>query len=447
MAISDDASAWRRSLSMAAFVVAASSIYDLPYFLLGVFRPVALEAFGLSNTRAGIIMAVYGIVNMLLYLPGGTIADGFSPGLLMFVGLTLTGLGGFYMATFPSFVGLCFLLFAWSLSSIFIYWAAFVKAVRDWGAPGEQGWTWALFGAVQGMIGAIKLALMVEYFSSLLPQGAENATLAEKKSAIQAVIWIYSVCTCLAAILVLFGLPLHRDVSVDGRPVSPRLLTVAATGGLKACANMKVALIASILLSAYFCSHILNYFPQYAINGYHTTAVDAARIVTIGAWTKPMVCLAVGWFADRVRCSVVCAVCLCSFVVLFSIMGSMTPKPGNTGELATYVVLTNVTSASIASVFWALLQEANIPIKVTGAVVGFVSFVGYSPDAFSPPLVGYIMDTKPGLEGNQYSMLIGAGFALLGLCANLWLVQLLRTGPDANVVLDGEDEQLLAKKI
>lgn len=433
---------FNRALGMAALAVAASSIYDLPYFLLGPLRPVALEAFGLSNTNAGIVMAVYGLVNLALYMPGGSIADDLPPGALMFVGLVLTGMGGFYMATLPSFLGLCCLLFAWSLSSILVYWAAFVKAMRDWGAPTAQGWSWCMFSALSGLLGVIKLALIVEYFSTLLPDGAEKASLAEKQSAIKAVIMMYSMMTLIAAGMVALGIPLRHGSSAEDVIITPRESsgadTARAWAGVNVLSNLKVWLIASLLLASYFCTSVLNYFPQFAISGYGISAVGAARIGTIGAWVKPIVCLGAGMVADHVRCSVMCAVCLFVFLVLFSLMGSTAPQPGNIGELVTLVVLTNIAGAAISSVFWAILQEARVSLKVTGTVVGFVSVVGYSPDAFSPPLLGYIMDRKPGLEGNQDCMMVGAGFALFGLCASLWLAFTLASAPetDANKSLD-----------
>lgn len=434
---------------MVVLVASISTVYDLPYFLLGPFRPTALEAFGLTNTESGIALAVYGFVNLVLYAPGGPIADHFSPGLNMSIGLLLTGAGGFYMATFPPFPCLCLLLFVWSISSIMMYWAAFVKAVRMWGKPEDQAWSWCVLGALSATASAFKLVLIVFYFSSLLPNGAEHASLVEKRHAIQRVIHIYSIFTCFAAVLVVISFPIRTyssEQELSGGTECHDAVSASRADRFRAIATLKVALMASVLMAAYFCNTLTNYFPQFAVNGYRTTAVDAAWIVTLGAWAKPFVCLAVGSVALRARSSGVCAASLFCFLVVFTLMGINNPKAGRVWELIILVVLGTAAQAAVGSVFFAMLQEADIPSRVTGTVVGFVSIVGYSPDLFSPPLLGYIMDRHPGFAGNQYTMLVGAAFALFGLIAALFLVTLLRSTCEADAAkTKSEETPLIAK--
>lgn len=419
----DDGAREHGVLRMVALIAAGSSIYDLPYFLLGPLRPVALEVFRLSNTAAGLVMSVYGIFNLVLYLPGGSIADGLPAGALMLTGLIVTGAGGLYMASFPGFVGLCCLLFSWSLSSILIYWAAHVRCVRDTGRPEEQSWNWAKYSAAASAVGAIKLLLIVQYFSSLLPHGAEEATWDEKRQAIQKVLLIYSVLPFLASILVAFSLPLHKDEPSEERVVMAEQPFI--TSWEHVCRDPKAWLMAWILLSIYFCQGVNFYIPQFAMNGYGLGAVDAARIGTIGLWTKPIAALAAGRMSEKFRPSIVCAAGLGALLLLFSFMGTTAPQKGNVAQLVIYVLLLSAAGEGLSSIFWAILGEARVAGSVTGTVVGFVSFVGYSPDAFSPPFLGYILDTYPGVAGNMHCMLVGAGFALVGIIAALCLHSIL----------------------
>lgn len=409
-------------LGMVALVAAGSTIYDLPYFLLGPLRPVALETFNLSNTKAGIIMAVYGILNLVLYLPGGSMADELPIGALMIFGLVLTGLGGFYMATFPPFLGLCCLLCAWSFSSILLYWAAFVRSMRYIGRPDAQGWSWATYTAATGIVGAVKLTLIVEYFGILLPRGAEDATLQEKRHAIQCVLWVYSVLPFLAAILIAVALPLRICTSGALQTTGTR---ETFSNCLQVCADPRVWLMSFVLLAMYFCLSVNFYFPQFAMNGYGLSAVDAARIGTICAWTKPFTAVMAGYMAHRIRSSTVCAVGLAVLSLLFAFMGMTTPQRDNIVELVIFVALATVAGDAIFSIYWALLQETGIAGSVTGTAVGIISFVGYSPDAFSPPWLGYIMDTHPGVAGNQRTMIVGAAFATFGFATTLCLSTLV----------------------
>ncbi|GAK89178.1 transporter [Nonlabens ulvanivorans] len=47
--------------------------------------------------------------------------------------LFLTALGGIYMSTYPSYLGLSILYGYWGFTTIFLFWAAMIKATRVWG--------------------------------------------------------------------------------------------------------------------------------------------------------------------------------------------------------------------------------------------------------------------------------------------------------------------------
>ena len=77
-------------------------IYRLPY-LREVFYIPMQNAFHFNNFQMGFLTSMYGIVNFLLYIPGGVIADKFSYKILVPFSLIATGLLGFWYATIPSY--------------------------------------------------------------------------------------------------------------------------------------------------------------------------------------------------------------------------------------------------------------------------------------------------------------------------------------------------------
>ena len=82
---------------MLIIILAGELIFALPFHLARFFRPTFLQAFGLTNTQLGDIFAVYGVVAMLSYFPGGIIADKYPPNRLMSFSLLATALGGLYL--------------------------------------------------------------------------------------------------------------------------------------------------------------------------------------------------------------------------------------------------------------------------------------------------------------------------------------------------------------
>jgi hypothetical protein len=65
------------------------------------------------------------------------------------------------------------------------------------------------------------------------------------------------------------------------------------------------------------------------------------------------------------------------------------------------------------------MQEGRIPLILTGTAVGLISVVGYTPDIFATPMIGYILDTYPGILGHQYVFGVLVVFSLLGLLASI----------------------------
>ena len=79
-----------------------------------------------------------------------------------------------------------------------------------------------------------------------------------------------------------------------------------------------------------------------------------------------------------------------------------------------------------------------MPRSRTGAAVGLVSVVGFTPDMFYAPIAGRLLDRSPGLAGHQHNFLLLAGIAIVGAAAVLLLTRLAHTGPQAHEAKDPE---------
>jgi sugar phosphate permease len=84
---------------MVTLVLAGEIIFGLPFHTARFYRPTLLEAFEFTNTELGDVFAVYGVMAMIAYFPGGVLTDRFSARFLLTASLAATAIGGFYMAT------------------------------------------------------------------------------------------------------------------------------------------------------------------------------------------------------------------------------------------------------------------------------------------------------------------------------------------------------------
>jgi len=66
------------------------------------------------------------------------------------------------------------------------------------------------------------------------------------------------------------------------------------------------------------------------------------------------------------------------------------------------------------SLYFAVMEEGQIPLILTGTAVGLISLVGYTPDIFAGPAMGYLLENSPGAKGHQHVFWMLAFFSFIG---------------------------------
>ena len=111
----------RKYLTIAALGLAGGSIYFLPYIKY-IFYDAQIAAMGITNTQSGLLMTMYTVGNMILYIPGGIIADKVSPKKALVISLAATTvLAWIYAFTMNFMVGMVVWL-GLSFSTAFVFW-------------------------------------------------------------------------------------------------------------------------------------------------------------------------------------------------------------------------------------------------------------------------------------------------------------------------------------
>ena len=413
----DPVSPLRRALFMFSLVVAGEAVFALPFHVTRYFRPTVLAVFGFTNTQLGQAMAVYGVVAMLAYFPGGLIADRFTARSLVTISLLLTAMGGMYMATFPGVVGMAVLWGFWGVTSVFLLWAAMIRATRDWGGPERQGTAYGILDGGRGLFGALLAVVAAQAFAYFMPIDVAAASEAARAHAMRNIIWLYVAATFAAAALAWFGIPTirpHAATNNDAR----------VWRHVGEVLRMPAIWFQSIVVvTAYVAYKATDDFGLFATQAYGMDEVQSAWISGLSAWIRPIAALAAGWIADKSSASRVTAGCFVLLIAGFSTMGMMTAIPGLTWMLVSQIAITCVAVYGLRGVYFALFGQAAIPLAATGTAVGIVSVIGYTPDIFAPLVLGVILDAHPGAVGHQLFFAVVAVVAAIGLLATLGFVR------------------------
>ena len=396
-------------------------IFGLPFATGRFFRPTLLEVFGFTNTQLGDLFALYGLTAMLCYFPGGAIADRFSARTLLSASLIATALGGLYMATIPGPVGMAVLYAFWGVTTIFLFWGALIRATREWGGKREQGIAFGLLEGGRGVTAAVAASLLVLVLAAFMPDDATLATDAERRRGMQAVILGYSAITFLTGVLTWLVIPPpeHHEVR-RGNPFPNMLLVIG---------RPIIWAQAAIIVCAYCTYKAVDYYSLYLVQVIGMDEVDAAGVASLGAYIRPVGAVTAGLIADRFNATKSIGVAFGILAITY--FGLSLLLPDTAGHFLIYANLGVGLFAVFAlrGIYFALLQETRTPRQITGAAVGLISVVGYTPEIFFAPIAGRILDAAPGAEGFQNLFAFLAAIMVVGVVVVVWLSSLKRNIP------------------
>lgn len=394
-------------------VYAGEMIFSLPFHVPRFFRPTVLDVFAVNNAELGDIFAVYGIFAMLAYFPGGVIADHFSARKLMTSSLVATAIGGVYLAQIPGTIGLSLLFGYWGLTSILLFWAAMIKATREWGGPDRQGRAFGILDGGRGLVAAGAASVAVWMFSLVLPANIEALTHLQQQQAIQSVIYFYTAMTLLAAFFIWCFIP-----ETDRQ----RSAQIQVFCGIAVVIRQRAVWLQAMIIICAYCGYKgLDYYALYARDVLAMNEIESAQFTSIAAYLRPVAAIATGFIVDRYIASRV-------IVVFFFVLSgsylilSLAAVPGyGINLIYTNILITFVAVFGIRGVYFALVEETKIAGNVTGTAVGLVSVIGFTPDIFFAPVAGRILDASPGAAGFQNYFLMLSVFAIMGMLASLLL--------------------------
>ena len=414
----------QKFLILALLILSGEFIYFLPYVLSRVFRPTFLDVFQLNNFQLGSLFSVYGIVALLSYIYGGVITDRYSPRKLMSSALFLTALGGLVLASYPSYQTLQILYGYWGFTSVFLFWGAMIKATRLWGGNKNQGKAFGFLDGGRGIVAASMGSIGVFIFSLILTTEIESSSVIERQEAFKYVILFSSFMVAFIGLLVFVFLRNNEDKSTNTKSSLNSITNIKHV-----LQNQSIWLLMIIIMCAYVGYKVTDIYSLYASDVMLYDQIEAAEVGAVQLYLRPVVCIIIGLLADKTK-----NMFWIIFGFIIMLIGALIFSSGLIQPEMNFIfffslIVLAVGTYSIRALYFAVLKEANVPFALTGTAVGLISVVGYSPDIFAGPIMGYLLDTYPGVVGHQYVYLMLVVFSVIGLIASLRFVRLTKKTP------------------
>ena len=410
---------FRKYVVLFAMSLGYAASYMLPYIKY-VFYDQLLAGVGCNNEQAGFLLTVYTTMNLILYIPGGWVADKFSAKYVLVLSLIGSGLLNFVFALNMNYNTALVVWVLLSFTTAFAFWAGIIKAIRLLGHAAEQGKLYGFFSSGVGAFSAIVSSL------ALYAYGMYTA---DAVGGLKAVIYVQGAVCTLSGLLVLF---LYQEsteaaeASEDDKFKTSDVITV-----LKHPMTWTI----SILI---FCGHGIytstSYFNPYMTNVIGVTMTFSGVLAIVRTHVLRLTCGPLGGiFADKLQSpSKVILVCFASMTVLLGVFMALPVGTSAFVVIGLQLLLAAITFTSY-SILYSCIEEAGIPRKFTGTTVAVASMIGYLPDMIYNPLFGIWLDKY---ENAGYLYIFGflAASGIVGLAAALYIRRYSRAHAPAKAV-------------
>ena len=376
----------------------AGIIFQLPYIRETFYVPIQ-NAMNLSNAQMGLLSSGYATMSLFSYFIGGIIADKFSARKLLTFSFIATGILGLWFSTFPGYTISRVIFVLMGISTIITYWSACIKATRMLGTDEEQG---RLFGLQEGLRGIMN-ALLVFGMTAAFTRFADEV--AGASAAIK-------VCSIVVIIIGILNFIFIEDTKKEENSES---LAEITKGMFKALLIPRVWLLVAIVFTAYSVYGLIAYATTFAQQFYGLSAASAATLGGVRYLIQGAGGIVGGFLADKMksRFKVIIGGCI-GLALSFGLFIVMPSK----ASLCVMVVANFFVGLffiyAVRSQYFAVHDDAGIPINMSGRVSGIASCLGYTPDIFMYTLVGSGMDNygRPG-----YNMTWAYAMIAAVLCA------------------------------
>lgn len=368
-----------------------------------VFYDILKAALGLSDLQLSQLWGIFGVVAMLSYIGGGFLTDRIAPSKLISAALTLSGLLHLFMSCVQKSSEVTFLILliisaGMGFCAVFLYFPATSKILTTMSKEN----TGSIMGKYYGFGGLLTAAID-------LIATAVYANIGSELLLFKIIMRFFAVINIAAGVTIgiLFwnkNIELLKEERVRIKDI-PNVIR-----------QKNIWFLAFIILCNYIVCCMMSYYTPYLTREF---GLSEEKALLLGAIRLGVLCLVSGliWgrWTDRVKSAR--KVIGLSFGILFMLLVGLIVNDISVHLLSGAIAFTFgivLISLGIKSVSLVLISEQQISGRIIGTVIGVVSFIGYSPDAFFYPIAGWIVQN---FELNCYRILflIAAASAIAGL--------------------------------
>ena len=390
----------RNRITLVVISLCAGIIYQVPY-LKAVFYDALQTALGVSHTDLGSLNSIYGIVAMILYIPGGIMADKVRMKYLFPISMIACGLLVFWYSTIPPLRTLQLIHLLLGIFSILTFWSARVKIVRYLSDK-------TTFPTNQGISNSVyALAAMLCSFAALsfISSNTENSI-----DGLRAALVFYGIAYTAFGVLSFFCIPKFEDeIDTSKKFHIHEFISAIKMPGVWVVALSMFVIYAIQISIPYTTPYLTNVFLAPAVL---ISAISIARSYGINFLSAPVSGYIARKIGSTAKLMVIYSLCTIVLVSLFLFI------PANPALVIPVIALSLFCaffSTAMNGLGMVQMDEVGVPKQLYGGASGVVSVIAYLPDVFIYTLYGVWLDKYTGSIGYNRIFMAVIVFAVLSI--------------------------------
>lgn len=366
-------------IPLLAVAAAYGAIWNPIYVQYILYDPM-LAALGVSNTQLGLISTIRTIFGLICMIPGGWICDKFdtkkvliicSLGIVPFTVLEVLTVDIYWLQV----VSFCGMAGCTNLG----FWPATLKAVRIIGGKEHQSSSFGVFEAVQGLIASLGNSLALVVFAWFV-----NSVAGYKVAMLSMAVYIV-----LCAVFVYFAFDENKNA--ENIEVSAERKKFSVKETIAILKMPETWLVSIVIFAAMGFYNNQTYTTPYFTNVLGIAVTFGGAIAIVRDYGIKILGGPIGgWIGQRISATLLNSVALIVCGTLFFLVPRI--SAGNTAAII--IILLGALVGNFAkATMWATVDEADIPLHLTGTAIGIISVLGNSaPNMLFPLINGYILD-------------------------------------------------------
>lgn len=408
----------KKWISFGTLVLGAGTIYKLG-FLKDAFYVPMQEFMGLSHTQIGTAMSVAGLISTFGFLASIYLTDRVSKKIMIPLSLIGIGLLGLGLSTFPPYWLFLLIYCGLAICADMLYWPTMLKTVRLLGTAEEQGRMFGIMEAGRGLVDTVVAFGALGIFAAMgsSPAGLRGAIL------------FYAAVPMVIGVISYFLLEPDNIQAISATGDNVNKNKIAMEGVMRALKNRNIWLVSFNVFAVYSVYCGLTYFIPFLKDVYALPAVLAGAYGIINQYGLKMLGGPVGGFlSDKVFHSATRYLRVV-FVITGAALIAFSFMPHDRMNVYFGMLMTLSIGAcvfSMRAIFFAPMDEVDVPREITGSAMSLGAFIGYLPGAFMYSVYGNILDRSPGMDGYRTVFLLMAVFAAAGFFLSSYILGIIK---------------------